>query len=72
MKAFRSSVFFPIALMFLGVALFFLFLYLTDHDPDEKPLTLIHWIIGGMLIGPGFGYLIRWRRIRDSQNAKAD
>jgi hypothetical protein len=24
-----------------GVAVFFLFLYLTGHDPDEQPLTLM-------------------------------
>ena len=54
--------------MFAGVAAFFLFLFVTGHDPDEKPLTMIHWIIGGALIGPGFGYLIQWRRGRDRSN----
>lgn len=65
MQSFKKSVFFPIVLLIAGVAAFFLFLFVTGHDPDEKPLTLIHWVIGGMLIGPGFGYLIRWRKMRD-------
>jgi len=29
-------------------------------------LTLTEWVIGGILIGPGFGYLIKWRRERES------
>lgn len=48
-----------------GILAFFLFLYLTGHDPDERPLTLIEWLIAGVLIGPGFGYLVRWRRAKD-------
>jgi hypothetical protein len=65
MQSYRNSVLFPLTLLVAGVAAFFLLLFLTGHDPDEKPLTLIHWVIGGMLIGPGFGYLIRWRQNRD-------
>ncbi|MBX5230669.1 hypothetical protein HJC06_30580 [Rhizobium sp. NLR9b] len=72
MKSFRDSVFFPVAMMFAGVSVFFLFLYLTGHDPNESPLTLIEWVIGGMLIGPGFGYLIKWKRMTDSQKVKAE
>jgi hypothetical protein len=53
-----------IVLILGGVALFFLFLFLTGHDPDERPLTLVEWVLGGALIGPGFGYLINWRRSR--------
>lgn len=48
-----------------GILAFFLFLYLTGHDPDESPLTLIEWVIAGVLIGPGFGYLVRWRKAKD-------
>lgn len=48
-----------------AVATFFLFLYLTGHDPDETPLTLFEWVIGGILIAPGFGYLVKWRQARD-------
>lgn len=65
MQSYRNSILFPLTLLVAGVAAFFLLLFLTGHDPDEKPLTLIHWVIGGMLIGPGFGYLIRWRQNRD-------
>lgn len=55
-----------LALTTVGVAAFFLFLYLTGHDPDDSPLTLKEWMIAGVLIGPGFGYLIKWRRARKS------
>ncbi len=53
-----------LALTTVGVAAFFLFLYLTGHDPDDSPLTLKEWMIAGVLIGPGFGYLMKWRRAR--------
>jgi len=65
MQSFRKSLLFRLFLLVVGVAAFFLCLYITDHNPDEKPLTLVHWIIGGMLIGPGFGYLIHWRKTRN-------
>jgi hypothetical protein len=69
MQSFRDSIMFPLVLLAAGVAVFFLFLFVTGHDPDEKPLTVYHWMLGGMLIGPGFGYLIRWRRKRDRSGA---
>ncbi|CUX33422.1 hypothetical protein D3C87_827790 [compost metagenome] len=47
-----------------GLAAFFFFLYLTGHDPDESPLGLMEWIIAGALLGPGFGYLLKWRKTR--------
>lgn len=61
MSSSRKALFKAIALIVGGVAAFFLFLYLTGHDPDERPLALFEWVIGGMLMGPGFGYLVRWR-----------
>ena len=65
MKNLRNSLFLALALIVVGILAFFLFLYLTGHDPDESPLTLIEWVIGGVLIGPGFGYLVRWRQTKD-------
>ncbi|MBB4097333.1 hypothetical protein [Sphingomonas kyeonggiensis] len=44
-----------------GLAAFFLFLFVTGHDPDERPLTLFEWVLAGALIAPGFGYLLKWR-----------
>ncbi|PYB77113.1 hypothetical protein DMY87_01705 [Rhizobium wuzhouense] len=64
-QGFRKSILFPIILMFAGAAAFLLLLYVTGHDPDEKPLTLAQWMTGGALIGPGFAYLIKWRRDKD-------
>jgi hypothetical protein len=61
----RKSLIFALALIVGGVLAFFLFLYLTGHDPDERPLTLVEWVIAGVLIGPGFGYLVRWRKTKD-------
>jgi len=61
----RKSLIFALAMIVGGILAFFLFLYLTGHDPDESPLTLIEWVIAGVLIGPGFGYLVRWRRAKD-------
>ncbi|MDA5635777.1 MULTISPECIES: hypothetical protein [Rhizobium/Agrobacterium group] len=72
MKGFRDSVLFPITLLISGMVVFFLFLYVTGHDPDERPLTLAEWVIGGMLIGPGFGYLVKWRNMRNSRDTNAD
>ncbi|AYM57526.1 MULTISPECIES: hypothetical protein [Agrobacterium] len=72
MKGFRDSVLFPLTLLTGGVVAFFLFLYVTGHDPDERPLTLVEWVIGGMLIGPGFGYLVKWRKMKNNRDANAD
>ncbi|TDK35447.1 hypothetical protein E2F50_14475 [Rhizobium deserti] len=65
MQSSRKGLFVALAMIIAGVAGFFLFLYVTGHDPDESPLTLMEWVIGGMLIGPGFGYLTKWRKMRD-------
>lgn len=50
---------------FDNVVAFSLFLFVTGHDADERTLTLIEWAIGGLLIGSEFGYLVKWRRLRD-------
>ncbi|WP_425623880.1 hypothetical protein [Agrobacterium radiobacter] len=52
------------ALIVGGLVAFFLFLYLTGHDPNETPLGLMEWVIAGALLGPGFGYLLKWRKNR--------
>ncbi|KQY21622.1 MULTISPECIES: hypothetical protein [Rhizobium/Agrobacterium group] len=65
MQSSHKSLIFALAMIVGGILAFFLFLYLTGHDPDESPLTLIEWVIAGVLIGPGFGYLVRWRRAKD-------
>lgn len=61
MQSHRKSLFFSLALIVAGVLAFFLFLFLTGHDPDETPLTLMEWMLAGALIAPGFAYLLRWR-----------
>jgi hypothetical protein len=62
MQSSRKSLFFALAMIVGGVLAFFLFLYVTGHDPDERPLTLVDCVIAGILIGPGFGYLLQWRK----------
>ena len=64
MKSSRKGLLVASSLIAGGLAAFFLFLYLVGHDPDERPLGLVDWVVGGILIGPGFGYLIRWRRMQ--------
>lgn len=61
----RKSLIRAFVLIVGGILAFFLFLYLTGHDPDQSPLTMIEWVIGGALIGPGFGYLLKWRKAKD-------
>ena len=65
MQSSRKALLVALALIAGGIAAFFLFLYLTGHDPDERPLELYEWVIGGALIGPGFGYLLQWSRRQD-------
>lgn len=72
MESFRKGPLVPLALIIAGVAMFFLYLFIIGHDLDERPLTLSQWVIGGMLIGPGFGYLLKWRKAKDSRKAKLD
>ena len=64
MQSSRKGFLTAVGLILGGLALFFLFLFLTGHDPDERPLTLVEWVLGGALIGPGFGYLINSKRSR--------
>jgi len=36
----RKGLLVAIAMIVAGLAVFFLFLFVTGHDPDERPLTL--------------------------------
>jgi len=57
----RKGLLVALAMIVAGVVAFFLFLFATGHDPDERPLTVFEWMLGGVLIAPGFGYLLKWR-----------
>jgi multisubunit Na+/H+ antiporter MnhB subunit len=65
MQGSRKQLWTALALLAVGIAAFFLFLFVTGHDPDERPLALFEWVIAGMLVGPGVGYLVRWIKLRD-------
>ncbi|MBZ5760985.1 MULTISPECIES: hypothetical protein [Rhizobium] len=60
MTSSRKDLFFALAMIVAGTAAFFLFLYLAGIDPDEQSIGAMEWVIGGILIGPGFSYLLRW------------
>ena len=70
MPSSRKGLFVALAMIAGGVLAFFVFLFLTGADPDVRPLGLFEWVVGGILIGPGFAYLIKWRRLQDSQRSK--
>lgn len=65
----RKDLFLALAMIAGGILAFFVFLFLVGADPDERRLGLVEWMVGGMLIAPGFGYLIRWRKSRDGQRS---
>jgi hypothetical protein len=63
----RNQFLIALAMIVGGVVAFFLFLFILGIDPDEQRLGVFEWMVGGALIGPGFGYLIRWRQVKDRQ-----
>lgn len=65
MQGSRKGLFVALALIFGGVLAFFAFLAVMGIDPDKRQIGLVEWIVAGVLIGPGFGYLIQWRRTKD-------
>ncbi|RYH95537.1 MAG: hypothetical protein EON48_18935 [Acetobacteraceae bacterium] len=67
MEGSRKRLLVALALIAGGVLAFFAFLAVLGIDPDDRPLGLLEWIVAGVLIGPGFGYLIQWRRLKDRQ-----
>ena len=66
----RRELLVAVAVIAGGVLAFFLYLGAMGVDPDIHPLGLLDWVVGGMLIAPGFGLLIRWRRGRDLVRAE--
>ena len=44
-----------------GTLLFLLFLGVSGDADDNHPFGLLDWVVAGVLIGPGFGYLLRWK-----------
>lgn len=62
MRKSYKGLFVGAAMMLGGAGLFFAFLALIGIDPDEQPLGLLHWMVGGALVGPGFGKMINWSR----------
>ena len=61
----RTHLLGALAMIAGGVAAFFVVLALMGIDPDERPLGLLGWVLGGVLIGPGFGYLVRWKKTQN-------
>ena len=57
-------------LLAAGVVLFIAYMAVMGIGDDGRPVGLVHWVVGGILIGPGFGSLIRWRKLRDAARLK--
>ena len=62
MQGSRRDLYLALGLIAGGVVAFFAILGVLGIDPDKQPLGVFGWVLGGVLIGPGFGFLIRWRR----------
>lgn len=58
----RKRLLFALALIAGGVIAFLAYLAVMGIDPDVRPLGMSEWIVAGLLIGPGFGCLVRWSR----------
>lgn len=66
----RKPLLVALAMIVGGVVAFFAFLAVMGIDPDQRPLALSEWMVGGALIGPGFGYLIKWRMQDHARSAQ--
>lgn len=60
----RKGLLLALALILAGLIFFLLFLGVTDDGSDDRPLGLLDWVVAGVLIGPGFGYLIKWKQMQ--------
>ena len=58
----RKGLLLAVALLAGGTLAFLAFLAVTGDGDDGHTLGLLDWIVAGALIGPGFGYLIKWRQ----------
>lgn len=67
MQSLRTQLLVALAAIVAGVLAFFVFLHLVGVDGDTVPLGLREWVVAGLLVGPGFGLLIRWRAARDAR-----
>ena len=47
-----------------GVVAFLAYLGFVCGECDDHPFGMLDWVVGGVLIGPGFGLLIKWRAAR--------
>ncbi len=64
MTASRKSLLLALGLIAVGTLAFIVFLGITGDGDDNRSFGLRDWLVAGALIGPGFGYLIKWRRGR--------
>ena len=62
----RKGLFVAVGMIAGGTLAFFVFLEFMGIDLDQRPLGLFGWMVGGVLIGPGFGYLIKWKRMQNN------
>ena len=62
MQPSHKELFTALAILAAGTLAFTVVLYFVEGDSDGHPLGMLEWVIGGLLIGPGIGYLLQWRR----------
>jgi hypothetical protein len=63
------SLLIAIAVIALGVVAFLAYLSFVCGDCDNHSYSFLDWVIGGVLIGPGFGLLVRWVKARNEARA---
>ena len=59
-----------IASITVGVVAYFAYLSWVCGDCDNHAYSLLDWVIAGVLIGPGFGLLIRWAKARNDARGR--
>ena len=57
----RRQLFIALGMIAVGVVAFLVYLDLTCGECNG-PFGLLDWVIAGLLIGPGFGFLIKWKQ----------
>ena len=63
MNASRSRLLVAMGLIAVGVAVFLAYLSFTCGECDGHSYGLLDWVVAGLAIGPGFGNLIRWKKL---------
>lgn len=61
----RRSLLIALAVIAVGVVAYFAYLSWACGECDNHAYTVLDWVIAGVLMGPGFGLLVRWAKRRN-------